>query len=63
MLTSSDAYTYLHLNSSNQYNIQASLYNSGDFLKSKGKESKGKVDGYIYKKKKDTGDWKSMEYE
>jgi hypothetical protein len=47
-----DAYTYLGLNSSNKYNIQASLYNSGDFLKVKGKETNGKVDGYFYKKKR-----------
>ncbi|TVY86021.1 UPF0696 protein-like protein [Lachnellula willkommii] len=57
-----DAYTFLGLGSKNEYQIQASLYNSGDFLGSKKQDSKGKTSGYFYKKK-DHGDWKSVEYE
>lgn len=59
---STDAYTFLGLGSKNEYQIQASLYNSGDFLGSKKPDSKGKASGYFYKKK-DHGDWKSVEYE
>ncbi|TVY83098.1 UPF0696 protein-like protein [Lachnellula suecica] len=59
-----DAYTYLGLNSDNQYNIQASLYKSSDFLKPKGKEAtRGKISGFFYKKKEDDGRWKALEQE
>ncbi|TVY39237.1 UPF0696 protein-like protein [Lachnellula occidentalis] len=57
-----DAYTFLGLGSKNEYQIQASLYNSGDFLGSKRPASKGKTSEYFYKRK-DHGDWKSVEYE
>ncbi|OJD37173.1 uncharacterized protein BKCO1_8000188 [Diplodia corticola] len=39
-----DAYTYLQLNSGNEYNLPASLYSSKDMLKSEGSASKRKVD-------------------
>lgn len=60
-----DAYTYLNLTSANRYGIQASLYDSKDFLKAKSGQSKdikgGKVDGYFYRQKKDEDDWRSMD--
>lgn len=55
-----DAYTYLGLDSKNEYGIKASLYSSTDLLNPK--EQK-KVDGYFYKEKKDTGDWRRMDLE
>ncbi|RDL33826.1 DUF1917-domain-containing protein [Venustampulla echinocandica] len=59
-----DAYTYLGLNSANRYGIQASLYDSREFLKPKSNDSKGmkdgKVDGYFYKQKKDEDSWRSV---
>ncbi|KAH8661662.1 hypothetical protein BGZ60DRAFT_413637 [Tricladium varicosporioides] len=58
-----DAYTYLGLNSTNDYNIQASLYKSGDLLTAKGGKPKAldkKGEGFFYKKKKDDGDWKPL---
>lgn len=48
-----DAYTYLGLNSGNEYNIRASLYNSSDILKAKDSKAKvQKLDGFLYKKPK-----------
>lgn len=61
-----DAYTYLGLNSTNEYNIQASLYKSGDLLTAKGGKPKAldkKGEGFFYKKKKDEDDWKPLECE
>lgn len=58
-----DAYTYLGLNSGNEYNIKASLYNSTDVLKAKDSNPKSqKLDGLLYKKKK-VDDWHQLEWE
>lgn len=45
-----DAYTYLGLNSQNEYDIKASLYRSTDLLKPK-KERDQKLEGFFYEKK------------
>ncbi|KAF4630211.1 hypothetical protein G7Y89_g7931 [Cudoniella acicularis] len=61
-----DAYTYLELKSSNEYNIQASLYNSKDLLKPgtlQSKNKNAKVEGFFNNKKKDEGDSKPLEWE
>jgi type IV pilus biogenesis protein CpaD/CtpE len=45
-----DAYTYLNLGSSNEYNIKASMYNSADILQSKpGQAKDGKLEGSFNK--------------
>ena len=55
-LTVSDAYTYLGIDSSNEYNIKASLYKSIDIFDAKqGKGDNMKIDGFFYKAKKDEG--------
>lgn len=47
-----DAYTYLGLNSGNEYNIKASLYNSADVLKARDSNTKSqKLDELLYKRK------------
>ncbi|CAG8958633.1 hypothetical protein HYFRA_00009950 [Hymenoscyphus fraxineus] len=62
-----DAYTYLGINSNNEYNIKASLFDSRDFLKSKtqlAKEGKnGKINNFFYKKKEPSNDWERMDCE
>jgi hypothetical protein len=59
-----DAYTYLHLDSSNEYNIKASLYRSADMLDVKpGQLNDAKLDGFFYRKKKGDGDWRPLESE
>jgi len=58
-----DAYTYLGLNSQNEYEIKASLYSSVDVLKSKDDKKDQKLEGFFYKKKKDTDDWRALEWE
>jgi len=64
LIGASDAYTYLGLNSGNQYNIKVSLYSSADLLKPKDQQSKeGKREGFFYRKKKDGDDWRSVEWE
>jgi len=63
-LICSDAFTHLGIDSTNPYNIKASLYNSTDVLQAKPEEGKdGKLDGFFHKKKKDDGDWRSLEYD
>jgi hypothetical protein len=58
-----DAYTYLNLGSSNKYNIKASLYSSADILQSKtGQAKDGKLDGF-FNNKKDTDNWRQLEWE
>ncbi|KAH7369695.1 hypothetical protein BKA65DRAFT_486796 [Rhexocercosporidium sp. MPI-PUGE-AT-0058] len=55
-----DAYTYLGLKSSNEYNIKASLYSSKDLFDAKD----GRLESYLYKKKKDNNrDWRRVEME
>lgn len=52
-----DAYTYLNINSANDFNIKASLYNSVDILTPKSQAAKdGKVTGYFYDKRKSKKD-------
>jgi len=59
-----DAYTYLHLDSSNEYNIKASLYRSTDMLDVKpGQVNDVRLDGFFYRKRKGEGDWRPLESE
>ena len=60
-----DAYTYLRLNSGNDYGIKASMYSSKDFLEDgKEKDPKaGKLKGFLVPKKKEPGDWRCAEWE
>lgn len=46
---SADAWTYLNITSTNEYNIKASMYSSKDLLEAKD----GRVESYFYPKKKD----------
>lgn len=55
-----DAYTYLGLISSNDYNIKASMYSSTELFKL-GKAKDVKVDGFFNPKKKDDGDRKTLD--
>ncbi|KAG4436396.1 hypothetical protein IFR05_008119 [Cadophora sp. M221] len=55
-----DAYTYLGLKSTNEYNIKASMYSSKDLFDAKD----GKLESYLCKKKKDNnGDWRRVDME
>lgn len=59
-----DAYTFLGLKSSNEWSIQASLYKSADIFASLSSVKKDKkVDSFFDKKKKDEGNWRSLEWE
>ena len=59
---SKDAYTYLGLNSGNEYNIKASYYNSADVLAGPtGHKGLKKLGGLLKKKKEDSGDWLQLE--
>lgn len=55
-----DAYTYLQLNSGNEYNLPASLYSSTDLLKSEGSAAKRKVEVLHSPQSKSKGKQKSI---
>lgn len=60
-----DAYTYLKLGSSNEWNIKASLYSSAEFLKPKDQRYKKEAQkaGFLNHEKKGEERWRSLEWE
>ncbi len=63
-LTWIDAYTYLGLQSNNEYNIKASMYSSKDFFDIKhGVGKQTKLENLLYKEKKDVGEYRRVHME